>query len=518
MRASVRMRIGGGFTTLLVLLAIIAVVASLKMNTTEVNIKDIGVNSERISLDYQIKESFQEAVSAIWGYMLYNSESYLNQYNEKIKITENLISERINNSSEQDRSKFEIILVQVKDCDQQVTQNMVPLLREDKLVEATALGTVIAPITTKVNKTLDESISENEQKSNQLHSVTETAVKSGRVTINVVGIIALLIAALLSFFITRSITGPVRMIMSRVQPMAAGDFTHTVEINRRDELGELAGAINRTREQLRELVSGIVIAAQSVAAHSEELAASAEEVNATVEEVASATGEVAAMAEKSMENASTTAEGSRKVVEVAQSGSGTVQRTVEKINAIARASGEANSSIQKLGQLSAKVGNITDVITGIAEQTNLLALNAAIEAARAGEQGRGFAVVADEVRKLAEQSASAAGEIGQLIQQIQAGVEDSMLAMEYGAAEVKEGVHLASEAGAALDSIIVAINSSISLVEEIALVTRQTGEGTQRLSEGNEQVSTTIQQVVGSTQELADIATGLRSAVNRFKV
>ncbi|GBF35748.1 methyl-accepting chemotaxis protein [Desulfocucumis palustris] len=518
MKVSVGMKIGGGFAILLVLLAIISVQSGVKLYTTDMSMQELSVRSQRISLDYRTKEAFQGAALAIRGYMVYGDEKYLNQYSEQIDITGKIISERLNNSSAESRPKFEEVLEQLGEYDGEIMQNMVPLLKEKKLQEATAVGATIAPITADINETLEGLISENEKKSEKLIDNTISDTGESRRVVLWVSIISLFAGLFLAIFITRSITGPVKVMMSGVKPMAGGDFTHVVEVNTRDELGELAGVVNQTREQLRELVGDIVGVAQSVAAHSQELAASAEQVSATIEEVASATGEVDAMAEKSMENADATAEGSKKVVEVAESGSHTVKRTVDKINAIAKSTDDVGHSIQKLGELSAKVGNITDVITGIADQTNLLALNAAIEAARAGEQGRGFAVVADEVRKLAEQSASAAREIGQLVEQIQTGVDDSTRAMENGAAEVREGVHLAGDAGEALENIIVAISNNISLVEEITLGARQTSQGTQRLSESSGQVSATIQQVAAATQELADIATRLQASVNGFKV
>jgi methyl-accepting chemotaxis protein len=127
-------------------------------------------------------------------------------------------------------------------------------------------------------------------------------------------------------------------------------------------------------------------------------------------------------------------------------------------------------------------------------------------------------VVAEEVRQLAEQSAGAAREIGQLINQIRSGVDTAIKSMEQGVDDVSEGVHLASEAGVALDGIIQAINQNIALIEDITLGARQTSTGTQQLMASNEQVTSTIQQVAGATQELSDIAGKLQMAVDRFKV
>lgn len=450
--------------------------------------------------------------------MVYGDEKYLYQYRDQINEMQDLSVKRINNSTEQTRPKIEKVLERSKDYDQKITQNMVPLLKEKKLNEAIAIGATIAPITGELSEILSGLIKDNEEKSKNLIIMSNSAATKGRYTVLVISVVALFVGLALAFFITRAITGPVGVMISGVQRLAGGDFTQNITVKAKDEIGELAGAVNRMTEQLKGLVGDISEIAQTLAAHSEELAASAEEVSATVEEVASTTNEVAAMAEKSMENASITANESKKVVEVAETGGKTVKQTVDKITAISESVTKVNESIQSLGNLSAKIGNIIDVITGIADQTNLLALNAAIEAARAGEQGRGFAVVAEEVRKLAEQSASASGEISQLINQIQSGVDIAIKAMEQGAVDVNEGVNLASDAGNALHNILEAVNQNIGLVEEITLGARQTGEGTQQLSASNEQVTSTIQQVASSTQELADIAGKLQNSVARFKV
>lgn len=518
MKFSVGKKIGGGFLILLILLALISIEGYVQLRNIDLDMDDVDTRAQRISLDYQIKNSFQGVALAIRGYMVYGDEKYLTQYNDLVKVTEDLIVTRINNSSAETRPDCEKMLTQVQQYDSQITQRMVPLLKEKKVQEATAIGANVASITAEINGTLDGMIKNNESKNTQLIDSTNSAVGSSRMLILVVSLISLLAGIGLAYYITRTITVPVGIMIGGVKRLAEGDFTKDISVNAKDEIGDLAQAVNLTRGSLKELVGGVVEIAQSLAAQSEELAASAEEVSATVEEVASTTNEVAAMAEKSMENANTTSAESAKVLEVAETGGKTVKQTVEKINSISESTSKVNDSVQDLGELSAKIGNITDVITGIADQTNLLALNAAIEAARAGEQGRGFAVVAEEVRKLAEESASAAKEIGQLITQIRGGVDIAIRAMEQSEAEVSEGVRLTSEAGSALDDIIKAINKSIELVDEIGQGASQTSEGTQQLSASNEQVTSTIQQVAGSTQELADYANKLQAYVEKFKI
>lgn len=518
MKLSVGMKIGGGLLILLLLLAFIAGRSVMVMNTTMKDTQEVDLRFQRLSMDYQIQNSFQSVAVAIRGYAAYGDSKYLDQYQAQVGHTKKLIEQRIQNSAPETRLKFENLLAQFVSYDQQLSQKMIPLLQENKIQEAASVGAGLAPLTADINESLGQLISQNEGKSSHIIEANISNAAVGRQSVIFFSSAALLLGIILSVVITRSITGPVKVINAGVKSLAAGDFTHTITVRSKDEIGELAQAVNQTREQLKVLISEISDVAQTVAAQSQELAASAEEVNGTAEEVASTTNEVAAMAEKSMDNARVTAAESQRVVEVAESGGATVRQTVEKINAISQSVAEVNHSIQGLGELSKKIGNITNLITGVADQTNLLALNAAIEAARAGEHGRGFAVVAEEVRKLAEQSASAAKEIGGLIGQIQADIENTARLMEQGSADVQEGVALASNAGQALGSIIEAVNNNIQLVDEIAQGSRQTSEGTQQLSASNEQVTSTIQQVTGATQELANIAGKLQTSVSQFKV
>ncbi|MGB9802544.1 methyl-accepting chemotaxis protein [Desulfofundulus sp.] len=518
MKFSVGARIGGGFVILLLFLAFIAGEGVNVVNKTNKNLDDIEVRFQRISLDYRIQIAYTNAMYAMRGFMVYGSDRYLDEYRQQMDLTRKLLEERLRNVSAQNKENFERVLEKLNYYDQKASQSIVPLIKEGKTQEAIAEGKTIAPINAEISSLLNRLIIENEGKSKSLIERAVGEGRSGRQTVLILSSIALLLSICLAFFITRSITGPVKTIMQAVQRIAGGDFTQPVCVKVQDELGNLAVAVERTREQLKELVGEIASAAETLTSRSEEVASSSEEISATVEEVASATGEVAATAEKGLDNASLAAAESKRVAEVAQTGGQTIKQTVDKINAIAVTAGRVNQAIQQLGDLSARIENITNTITGIADQTNLLALNAAIEAARAGEQGRGFAVVAEEVRKLAEQSASAAREIGQLIAQVQSGVGEAIRAMEEGAREVQEGVAIASGAGEALKNIEEAIGKSVALVEEITEGAKQTSDGTQQLAASAEQISATIQQITSSTQELAALAHKLQLLVGKFKI
>jgi methyl-accepting chemotaxis protein len=344
-------------------------------------------------------------------------------------------------------------------------------------------------------------------------------IKQARTFAIMAGIAVLVIGSfILLYFVKKLVIDQLKLLAVGVDNYSQGDFSQKINIKANDEIGDLAFSLSNMAEQLSGLVKGVADNSQAVAAHSEELAAASEEISANMEEVASTTAEVAATAENEYENASIAVTEIQNVGKVAQVGNDTVKQTVSKIYAIASSAQEADQAVKDLEELSNKIGNITIVINGIAEQTNLLALNAAIEAARAGEAGLGFAVVAEEVRKLAEQSSKATDEISVLIKQVQSGVATAHKAMEHSVSNVEEGVTLATESGKVLDEINTAIAKTIVLIEEIAEGSKQTSTGMEQVASSSDQVTSTIQQMSAAAVELADISDELQTSVQQFKI
>jgi len=529
----VKLKIGArivlGFSTVLLLLVVMGVVSIILTKTIAENVNKVEVTNEQLTLQKNIEARFYQGVAAIRGYIAYGKENYRDTCKAEIAAVLDMEKKLLEISAEKDKPEVGKLIEITETYRKGLENDLMPAVErqygmtdarsaEAAKEETIRIASGLVPMTNQLTEIINGLVASNEKSFSETIKTTEGNAAGVVTTTAVLTVIALIIGITLSYFMTRSIRNPIIGMVGGANRFAEGDFTGEIKVKSADEIGDLANSLNNMARQLRALISNIITNAQTLAAHSEELAASAEEVSATVEEVASTTNEVASMAEKSMENANITANESKKAVEVAETGGNTVRMTIDKMNFISESVSKVNESIQSLGELSAKIGNITDVITGIADQTNLLALNAAIEAARAGDQGRGFAVVAEEVRKLAEQSADAAKEIGQLITQIQAGVEAAIRSMEQSSSEVGEGVQLASDAGNALQDIIRAINKNISLIEEITAGAKQTSEGTQQLSASNEQVTSTIQQVAGATQELADIASKLQTSVAQFKV
>lgn len=519
-----------GFSLMLLLLVIISASSISLTRSIDADVTEISELNKRLTLDKDIEIHFYNAVAGIRGYIGYGNDKFKDDYNKELNQVLELEKKLLEITRRQEvKAKVQGLIDITTKYHQGISNELIPAIEKQYKAtdfqsmqasreEVVRIAGTLVPLTNQIAEIMKSLVDDNTGRFNaRIQSADNNAARVISISL-ILSIISLIAGVILSLFITRSIRNPIIGMVNGADKFAKGDFTEEIKVKSKDEVGDLARSLNTMAGQLRTLISGVITNTQTLAAHSEELAASAEEVSATVEEVASTTNEVAAMAEKSLENANATASESKKVVEVAESGGNTVKQTVDKITSISESTAKVNESVQNLGELSTKIGNITEVITGIADQTNLLALNAAIEAARAGEQGRGFAVVAEEVRKLAEQSADAAKEIGQLITQIQSGVDVAIHSMEQGAVEVNEGVNLASEAGKALKDIIEAVNRNISLVEEITQGAKQTSEGTQQLSASNEQVTSTIQQVAGATQELADIANKLQASVAQFKV
>jgi len=320
-------------------------------------------------------------------------------------------------------------------------------------------------------------------------------------------------------------------LMNELQAVAEGDLTQQASVTE-DITGAIADSVNYTVEELRTLVAQVQAAAQRVADTTarventsiELLAASTEqlrEIRETGQSVLDMSGRITQVAAQ----AQASADAARQARAAAESGARAVQETIGGMGTIREQIQDTAKRIKRLGESSQEIGEITDLIADITEQTNVLALNAAIQAASAGEAGRGFSVVAEEVQRLAERSADATRQIAALVRAIQADTQDAVLAMERSTREVVEGARLSDNAGAALAEIDRLSRQAAELIEQIAGsaareaelagqtaasiqhifgVTEQTGEGTR----------STVQQV----RELARVADELRQSVARFKI
>ncbi|MFQ5570361.1 MAG: methyl-accepting chemotaxis protein [Rhodothermales bacterium] len=318
-----------------------------------------------------------------------------------------------------------------------------------------------------------------------------------------------------------------------IDRLSSGDFTVDIDATDRGDsisrvkikLREMVSSLNVLLVQLRNAIGYTASAAGEITHHTEQLASGVHEQSAQAQEVAAAVEEMAQTIVENANNATHTADAASNSGQAAEQGGRVVQQTVEKIRRIADVVGESAETVERLGQSSAEIGEIIAVIDEIADQTNLLALNAAIEAARAGEQGRGFAVVADEVRKLAERTTQATKQIATMIKTIQTETEQAVVAMQHGREEVAHGIRLADEAGSALERIVNESHSVVGMITQIAQASKEQSVTSEEISRSVEAISTVsnasaegISEIASSGESLSEVTDELRSLVARFRL
>ena len=303
-------------------------------------------------------------------------------------------------------------------------------------------------------------------------------------------------------------------------------------VDSKDEIGDATASLNTMKNNLRKMVHSIASTAESVATASEEISASAAEQSQAAEtqrnqvlQIATAMHQMTSTVIEVSDNSNRAAAVAHQSAEMANRGGAIVENTLKTMNVISIAVSGTGKRVDELGKRSNEIGRIAGVIDEIADQTNLLALNAAIEAARAGEQGRGFAVVADEVRKLAERTTTATKEIARMIEAIQTETHSAVLAMEEGTRQVKEGVSATNQAGDALQHIIGKSEEVGDMITMIATAATEQSSTTEEVKNSMEQISKLVeastigaQQSAKACQDLSALTNNLQNLVERFRL
>jgi methyl-accepting chemotaxis protein len=415
----------------------------------------------------------------------------------------------------------------------QLEERMKSLSNANKLDELTTLLSAdLQTNSDQMNVVLGKLVEINTQQLKDTNKMASDQYSSAINMVVTLLIVATVLTLLFAWLLTNSITRPIASALNAAEEIAEGDLTRTISVDGSDEAGRLLAAMLKMQSKLRDTLQRISGSATQLASAAEELNAVTDESarglaqqNNEIEQAATAVNEMTSAVEEVARNAVSTSEASKNATTSASDGRDLVQETV---GAIERMSGDVQSTATLIGNLadeSRDIGKVLDVIRGLADQTNLLALNAAIEAARAGEAGRGFAVVADEVRALAHRTQQSTSEIERMIGSIQGGTEQAVNSMRSSTDRAESTLNIAKGAGLALDTInnaVVEINERnlviASAAEEQAQVAREVDRNLVNIRDLSTQSATGANQTSAASNELSRLAVDLNGMVARFRL
>ncbi len=379
---------------------------------------------------------------------------------------------------------------------------------------------------------LDALLNQSTQVATTIQDESQKSVSNAVIAIFVVMLISTLVAVFIAYRTVTAIVKPLGKINAMLGIVASGDLTQQLNDRSQDEFGELSRNINKVNQSLQQLIQGIISRSTQLAAASEETSAitlqttqAIREQKSQVTQAATATTEMSSTSQGVLQSSNDALNEIKNADKEAERVKGISLENKAIITQLSREVEQASQVINKLHKDSASIGSILDVIRGIAEQTNLLALNAAIEAARAGEQGRGFAVVADEVRSLASKTQASTQEIQAMIQALQSGAHAAVEAMNKGKKQAEDCVAKTEVATSALDSITHAVHLAHDMSEQISSAAKEQHQVSAEISgllesivAIAEQTASGAEQTSASSHEVAKLAEELRRSVDQFKV
>jgi methyl-accepting chemotaxis protein len=556
---SVRSRIFAGFIIVIAFVIGQTTVNFISINKINENTETIvNENLNLLIYNQQLSSTVKNGIASARGYFLTQDEQYKTDFETQLALNEELRKEAIEHGMSEEGIKLADKSLEWF----QITDNqIIPAYSRGDVDEARRLVKETDPLVNEIASGFDDI---NQKRENLIRNEGKVIMDLGKsnATVSIIAsVIVILFAVVSAIFTSRVITKPIKVVMERMRSMASGDLSQQpIRTNSQDEVGQLVDSTNQMSEKVRDLLQQINDVSGTVSAQSEELTQSAIEVREgsnqvamTMQEMAigseaqashttdlSATmSEFTAKIQKLNVNGGQIQQSSNQIISLTGSGSELMEASSTQMVKIDQIVQDAVLKVKELDAKSKEISTLVEVIKAIADQTNLLALNAAIEAARAGEHGRGFAVVADEVRKLAEQVAVSVTEITSIVKGIQSETDNVTDSLEMGYHEVEQGTKKIEATSLTFKNIDTALNKMAkdiqsvigtlsmisedsqnmnSKIEEIAAISEEASAGVEQTSASSQQTSSSMEEVAKSSEDLAKLAEQMNDLVRKFKL
>jgi methyl-accepting chemotaxis protein len=532
MNLTLKTKLALGFGALLTIIALMGMVGYGGAAATEANSKAVRFNSTKKALTLAVQLDIEKQKVGSRDVLLGGKTEYLTAARAEFK--ENMDALRPLLSTAESKKLFTDIS-QAAESYAAIADREIALKNAGKTKEALNLsyGSGTQQVRADLKKYTDDLVhwyGKLETESLDRQAASDATTKTLLLALVFSG---LAVGFVIATFIARSISAQVSQMLAVIQQIAANNLViDDMQVTSQDEIGQAGAALNEMKNNLHGIIQTIAGTAEQLASASEELASTASLQSSGAEtqkdqaaQIATAMQEMSATVTEVSDNSTKAADAARQAADTARRGGVVVEETLARMRVIAESVEATAGKIKELGKSSGQIGRIIGVIDDIADQTNLLALNAAIEAARAGEQGRGFAVVADEVRKLAERSSTATKEIAAMIKNIQDETSSAVTAMESGTRQVEEGVVSTQKSGESLKEIIRMSEHVGEMITHIATAATEQSAATEEVNRSIAEIAGLVresasgsQQSAHACQDLSGLAFDLQKIVGTFKL